>query len=356
MRKNAGKKYTDSWAEDRDYESFENPKGARRKEIVKEYGSVDNWREKQMQDYMQEDKAKLEEKMRYFQDGEASAAYEKSVIGKMEKDYKKTVQQYSDYDNDIKPNELYQLQKQSAKDMTTEDFAILNNSYYHSSEAYGSSYTDYTKKKINGEELNWSQKRLEQIVDEHSVVMPGGRTVFRKTSEEEFKALTGKSLSDFDNNAPVNERTATLTKCTSFGTALQYDSFKNSNVLIEYTTKNGAKAFFSTNTEECEGIFPPGTKITNIKVVGSSNKKVPTIFRKGENVKNVYDGKTVEAAAYKESKYGKSAKGYDFTYNGKGEYNDYIKTSSAKAAEIMRNPELHNPNYNQLVRVVVEVE
>lgn len=347
MRKRQGVKYKDGLAEDRDYDSFENPKGVRRKEIIKEYGSVDNWREKQIHDYTEEDRAQLEEKMSCLQDGTSlNREYEKKIVKPMEREYSKNTIQYSDYDNDIKPTEYYELQKESMRNMTTEDFAILQNSYYHGGRAYGSDYTDYTRKKINGEELNWAQKRLEQIVDEHSVEIPEGRTVFRKTSEEEFKALTGKSLSEFSNNVPASERTAVIQKATSFGTALQYNGFYTQNIIIEYTTKKGAKAFFTTNTDELEGIFPPGTKISNIKVNQSSSRKIPSIERKS---RSTTDAGGLSKANYKMTNIGQKG-WYDFTYSGGGQFN----------ANKQREKRMWDVNYNgttnDCVRVTVEVE
>lgn len=163
----------------------------------------------------------------------------------MQKEYDDAVT-YSDYDNDIKPEEYGKYQQQSMKDMTVEDFTILDHSYSNGEDRYGSNYEKYTEAKIKGDDLNWAQKKLEQVVDEHSVEIESGKSVFRKTSEEEIKALTGKSLEEFDNNASIDERTAVIRKCTSFGTALQNDSFVTSNVIIEYKTKSGAKAFFTS--------------------------------------------------------------------------------------------------------------
>lgn len=322
------------------------------KKWQKENGSNEEWAEENFDKYTESKKKALEDKMSYFQEGDAAKQYEKKVLSPMEKDYAKTVSEYSDYANDIKPREFYELQKKTMEGMTTEDFAIMENSYYHGSEAYESSYTAYTQAKLNGEELNWAQQRLEQIVTDHSVEIPEGKTFFRKTTEEEFQALTGKSIAEFDNNAPASERTATIEKCTSFGTALQYDSFANANILIEYVTKSGAKAFFSTNTDELEGILPPGTKITNITVKGSSGEKVPTIFRGGKVISGEFKEQGMRAAGYDDKYKSASTPGVcDFSYNGQGSLDSWIISQQAA-----RNPFGYNPNYNNLTRVVVEVE
>lgn len=317
------------------------------KKLIKEYGSLEKWREKAIEEYTKEDEAWLKTKLECFQEGsELNKEYEKKIVGPMDRAYNKTMSQYSDYDSDIKPNEFYEYQKASTKNMTVEDFAILENSYYQNHEAYGSNYTQYSTNRINGNELNWAQKKLEQIVSEHAVEIKEGSTFFRKTSEAEFKALTGKSLSEFNNNAPASERTATINKVTSFGTALQYNSFVACDVIIEYTAKKGSKAFFTTNTEELEGMLAPGTKISNITVQKESAKSIPSIYTKKGRT-------TYDVASFKKAEYvnpSKEQEGtYDFTYRGMGRENSIM----AQRRELFNG--ITTP-VNTCVRVLVEVE